>query len=381
VLLFGLLEGGLSLVFLIKDRYTGSDSGLGDQRIHADTYADSSWVRDYYVEHHAANAQWKPYVYWRREPFRGEYINVDNDGIRLTTAAKPRPPASGTPVKIFMFGGSTLWGTGARDTYTIPSILQKELQDRGAACEVINFAEGGYVSTQEVITLLLQLQRGHVPDVVVFYDGVNDTYSAYQQNVAGWPQNEFNRVREFNLSNPEKTRQRRQMVVQDVASGLATVRLLKGLLRRSGVRSQSVAAPQPSTSPAWESESLPRDVLTTYLGNIELVKALSEHYRFKYLFYWQPTIFQKTNLTDYERGQRDEVRGFEPFFQKTYDVVRQSGIAEKKEHSFHDLSLIFADMREPVYVDWHHLGESGNAIIARRMAKDVQAILSAGKGR
>jgi hypothetical protein len=58
----------------------------------------------------------------------------------------------------------------------------------------------GWVSTQSVIMLLRQLQHGNIPDVVVFYDGVNDTYAAYQQGFAGWPQNELNRVTEFNVT-------------------------------------------------------------------------------------------------------------------------------------------------------------------------------------
>ena len=51
-----------------------------------------------------------------------------------------------------MFGGSTMWGTGARDACTIPSLLARALQGRGMSLEIINFGETGYVRTQEVIT-------------------------------------------------------------------------------------------------------------------------------------------------------------------------------------------------------------------------------------
>ena len=45
---------------------------------------------------------------------------------------------------------------------------------------------------------------GSGPDLVVFYDGVNDTFSGYQSQVAGHTQNEFNRRREFNLTHPRR---------------------------------------------------------------------------------------------------------------------------------------------------------------------------------
>lgn len=98
-------------------------------------------------------------------------------------------------------------GTNARDTFTIPSLLARAVEGRGINVEIINFGETGYVSTQEVITLLLQLRQGNVPDIVIFYDGVNDTYSAYRNEIAGIPQNEFNRVKEFNLTKSERLKE------------------------------------------------------------------------------------------------------------------------------------------------------------------------------
>ena len=80
-----------------------------------------------------------------------------------------------------MFGGSAMWGWGAPDWGTIPAYLQTELERAGdrPVC-VVNYAENGFVSTQNVIQLSLLLAAGDVPDVVVFYDGVNDVLAARQ---------------------------------------------------------------------------------------------------------------------------------------------------------------------------------------------------------
>lgn len=121
------------------------------------------------------------------------------------------------------------------------------------------------MSTQVVIALLLQLQKGQIPDLVIFYDGVNDMYSAYQQKVAGLPENEFNRVKEFNLSQPAKSKQLRRMALEDVARRLSRIRFIKELLRKGGVwREPAVAAhPIPLDNLALGSKALARDVLAT----------------------------------------------------------------------------------------------------------------------
>ena len=387
IVLFCLLEGGLSLLYFIQDRRSGADQPTVDHHVNADGYPDSSWLTSYWKEFADSKpVEWRSYVYWRRMPYRGVHINVDTDGIRSTTrpnAGDRRPRGS---AKVFMFGGSTMWGTGARDAFTIPSILSRELEGSGVAAEVTNFGEAGYVSTQEVIALMLRLQGGDVPDLVIFYDGLNDTFSAYQQHVAGAPQNEFNRFKEFNLSRPDRFKERRAMALREFTEGLSTVRFVRSHLWRRTAPSRET----PETNPFLVAENTPLDidglargVLDKYVGNVEIVEALSDHYGFECLFYWQPTIFEKASLTRYENEQKEKVTGkmkeLERFFTETYAVVRHGQLAANDDHAFRDLSSIFADWKEPVYVDWSHLSELGNETIARSMATDALGAITGPK--
>ena len=79
-----------------------------------------------------------------------------------------------------------MWGTGSPDWGTIPANLQKVLNKlrQGPVC-VTNFAESAYVSTQDIIMLLLQLQSGNIPDLVLFYDIAGDIPAAYQSGRPG----------------------------------------------------------------------------------------------------------------------------------------------------------------------------------------------------
>ena len=144
--------------------------------------------------------RWEPYLYFRQKPFQGETIHVGSDGLRDLAAAFQRPWAAGArPIKLLMPGGSSLWGFGVRDDQTIPSLVARLLSEQGYRVEVKNLAEIGYTSTQELVALDGELQAGYQPDVVTFYDGVNDTTAAFLEGAAGLTTNEINRRKEFNL--------------------------------------------------------------------------------------------------------------------------------------------------------------------------------------
>ncbi len=359
VLLFGVLEAGARLVLLGVQWVEESSEPPGDWRARADTYTDPSWVEAYYKEFRRSDAlRWRPYVYWRKKPYRGEYINVDSSGLRITPGPTSSGRGSGRALKIFMFGGSTLWGTGARDAFTIPAMVASDLRRSGLSVEVSNFGQSGYVSTQSLVALLLELRAGRRPDVVVFYDGINDTFSAFAQQRPGLPQNEQNRTADFNLSQASLARLGR-LLLRDVADRSATVQLTKRVLRRSAGGDSLWRPSNP--------DSLATLVVTTYLSNLEVLRALSEHYHFTPLAYWQPTIFQKPMLTKYEQVERGKVPQLARFFEQTYASLasRAHGGAVR------DLSRVFSTLRDPMYVDWMHLGETGNGLIAQRIAGDL----------
>jgi len=370
-----LLEIIFSIAFLVRDHVTVSDSRILDAQSQREEDRDTPWRNEYAKEMEENSLRWEPYIYWRRKPYEGKYININSDGIRLTTPSQTSPDQAGRSLRVFMFGGSTMWGTSARDACTIPSFLAKALQGRGKRIEIINFGETGYVSTQEVMLLLLQLRKGNVPDMVIFYDGVNDTYSAYQNGIAGIPQNEVNRVKEFNLLKPERLHDLQKTSVKGTLNNLSTIRFVKGLLLKLNIRKELKSIPE--RNKLDNAEYLAEQVVNTYLGNMEIVKALATSYRFKFLFYWQPTIFEKNELSDYEKGVyggQDE-QDMHDFYKKTYRIMRRTE-SLLDDNTFHDISTIFLDVRESVYIDWFHTSEHGNNRIAQAMAEDLVPLLA-----
>jgi len=136
---------------------------------------------EYFTEIKKVKMNVVPYYHWRRGSFDGKAVSIDNDSIRKTIKS-PNDNAK----KVFMFGGSTTWGTGTPDRYTIASYLQKLL---GEEFDVYNFGETAFVSVQELNLLLENLSNGFIPDIVIFYDGVNDVFaSLYSPGIPRHPQ-------------------------------------------------------------------------------------------------------------------------------------------------------------------------------------------------
>jgi len=170
-----------------------------DYRTAAEALSGEDWAVPYFLEANTRlHVEWAPYVQWRHPPLSGSYFNFGPDGFRRTWRS-PALQDAGAPLRIFMFGSSTIVGVGARDDYTIPSLLAKHLAAARYNVEVVNLGVVGFVSTQEVFSLIESIKQGNVPDLVIFYDGIGDIIAAQQAGIAGTPQNEGRRDREFNL--------------------------------------------------------------------------------------------------------------------------------------------------------------------------------------
>jgi lysophospholipase L1-like esterase len=360
LILILIMEAGLRMTFALRDHLTLPASP--DPRILSEGYGGATWLSEHYREIESLQERWQPYVYFRPKAFQGKTITIGPDGLRATL--QPGPPAgelaAKKPLKLLMLGGSSLWGFGARDDHTIPSLLARKLHDRGVKAEVKNLADLGYVSTQEVICLLRELQQGYRPDVVVFYDGVNDTTSAVLSGEAGLTTNEDNRRREFNLLNSPG-----RLVLTlggKLLSDSGSLRVARAIRSRLGR-----PALGPNTSlPDETMRRLAADVADRYAANVKLVETLARSYGFRPFFFWQPTIFNKAELTAVEREEAERYAWTETAFRAVYEKIRAVP-ALNADPAFRDLSAIFAAEQKLVFIDYCHTTESANARIAEQI--------------
>ncbi|MFO0890451.1 MAG: hypothetical protein U0790_15075 [Isosphaeraceae bacterium] len=359
LLLIALGEFGLRGIFWLKDR--GQPAIPPDPRVLEALDGSAAWLPVHYRELESLNDRWQPFVYFRQRPFRGRTITVDEDGTRaIWKPAGPRVTAAdkASPLKLLLLGGSSLWGFGARDDRTIPSHLARKFHERGIAVEVRSLAEIGYVNTQEVIALARELQAGYRPDLVLFYDGVNDTTSALLERRAAVSTNEVNRVREFNiLQSPSR-------LAAALGSNLVRHSAWYRLAGSIGRRLAPPAAREPGSSA--ELRPLAREVVRCYAANMTLVKALGRAYGFRALFAWQPVIFRKAALVPFEREESDKFGWTRELFRQVREELETSP-APGSDPDFIDLSGIFEQTAALVFLDFCHTTEAANETIAEEL--------------
>lgn len=365
-LLLVLLVEGVGLLVPRRDRPPDNLWALSD------AYAGRAEVEEMYREWWLAyRSQWKPYVHWQRAPFHGRTIQVDALGVRRTWR-DPRlddDRQSERALRIWMFGGSALWGTGARDLYTIPSVVARDLAARGILAEVINLGETGYVSTQEVVALFRRLQRHERPDAVVFYDGANDIASVALGQEAGLPLNSHNRVEEFNLLQPERYDDLSRAYWRRWWQRRGMVRLAEWL-RRFGKTAGDDSQVSPPKEVPPQLHANVESAVALYQENLRLVRQLAEANGFEVLFFWQPVIFDKSPLSLSEEARRREVAIFAPAFEIAKEL-RRSASPLTTAQDFTDLSHILSSEGESFFLDWCHVSEEANAILGAAMADRI----------
>ena len=325
-------------------------------------YGGQPWFRGLRYEYVNSNRmQWEPYVQWRRRPYTGPQgnVNIDSAGLRRTT----QPAAStASPRKVFFFGGSTMWGSWQRDSFTIASLVAADLAARGVDdIEVRNYGETGYVLTQEVIRLILELRRGERPALVVFYDGINDIAAEGMNLRCGLPQNEANRRLEFAAGRLLARRSR--VEIRDAAQAW-----------RDRYRVPPARSVDDSTAAA-----LARDAVACYAGTAEVVEALARAYGFQVLYFWQPTIgASEKPLTAFERyeldppdGDIDGVPIARPIERASMRYI-DSAMGAVAGDRFHNLGALFAGDTATVWLDFiGHITERANQVVAGRIAEPV----------
>ena len=228
------------------------------------------------------------------------------------------------------------------------------LAGAGQRIEVTNVAETGYVFTQEVIQLVLDLRAGQRPDVVVFYDGINDVAATVQRGAPGEPQNEHNRVNEFMLGRALTQSGyggavRRDLRALSVLGNLAFNRL--ALVQWAKSRRPT----QPRRFIAADSAA--RGIARTYAENVMLVEMLAERYGFTPVYVWQPNVHASEKRPNaHEQNIQRQIEG-DPFQNRLRAVHRlapallDSAMRGVAPGRFVNAAGLFKDDPQPVYVD------------------------------
>jgi lysophospholipase L1-like esterase len=288
------------------------------------------------------------FVGWRRRDFRGRFINISN-GLRQSHQSNGAE--SPGAIRIFFLGASTIWGTGARDDYTVPSIVARLAEQRGWAVEVTNFGESAYNSFQEAMLLSKLVATGNRPDLVVFLDGSGDLVTQLEEGPSSLPiHDQLSRFREH-IEN---------------ADGPWRVLAKYSFVHQRWRRLQSEESPPFTAAPEVYAEAIVR----LRSQALDLAFDLSRAAGFAVLSFHQPSIFTK-KLLPHERLL--PVGGRDPQILKT--ITDAVGAAIRGDSRIVDITDALDGAGEPVMIDAFHANEMGNQMIAERMFRTLAPLI------
>jgi lysophospholipase L1-like esterase len=316
-------------------------------------YGGADWARKHFVEYYdLAEADYVAYYGWRRNVYAGETINLDENGIRRTY----RDQNVAAERTIAFFGGSTTWGTGADDDRTIPSEFVKLNPEYLG----YNFGEQGYVAHQSLNVFLKKYFEGFRPDVVVFYDGVNDVWTKCR-----WEMGPYSHSREVKI----------RTALRESGSGggesfwltvLPIRNFIEKTIRVVGNQNRVEASYYDCHRNPEKAEQIARILLSDWL----IVKNLVESYGGTFVPILQPVIY-------FSDTRKDHLKLSEPLkwqYETLYPLI-----LEMIDREFPELADDFMDLRDALdrdeyfYIDWCHLSPNGNQLVAQRISQGIAA--------
>jgi hypothetical protein len=327
----------------------------------------STEENQYWKEFAQANKiTYHPWVLWRRQPFNGQLISINQDGVRRTLHTR----CDDKTFTIWMFGDSVMWGAGAPDSDTIPSLIAADYEKAGRPVCIVNYAEKGWANTQELIGLMENLKHAsHKPDEVLFYDGGTEAFTAYQSGLNDVHSN-YSSFKNF-LDKWGAG----QKAHFSYLSQTNTYHFLDKIAAKAPFHRQPVETAATGPDPI----AMAPDVVRNYVQNMEFITLLGKQYGFHPIFAWYPNMaVGHKELTPYEQQvlsvEYKKFPGMGRMYEEVYKKAR-----ELNPPGLLYLGDLLDDQKDSIYVGISHLKPEGNQIVADRLFEILQRPASTGE--
>ncbi len=320
-------------------------------------YAGQSWYAELKPGLDARKNRFDPYRSYWPGPVTSRYVNIDTAGRRATPQSVP--DTAGV-LRVLMLGGSTMWGFTARDSFTIPTLTAARLAALGVRnVHVENLAQAAFNTTQEASTLMLEVARGRIPDVVVVLDGYNDVATALKYGDPGHTYAEENTSQQIDLG--------RRTFWQELFGFGRHSSLISGLRSKLVRDSTPVVARRPTVPDICGAAA------RYYAGVAHQVEAVGQAHGFPVVYFQQPlhTTTGKP-LSAWERGLPGRSNTRECM--DSIDVA----MADRAGKSYISLRGVFdADTATRFVDEIAHITEEANGQVAERIASHIAPLLQA----
>lgn len=327
-------------------------------------YSYYDWKEDYFKDLTAwyttgkDRLVYEPYSLWKHQPFQSKNINVMDNGYRKTiNPVKENPHQT---LNVFIFGGSTTWCLEVPDPYTYSSLVSAKLNEKypDSQINVRNYSAGGFLQDQEIV-LLSRLLQHDKPDLVIFYDGVNDV----SNKVAfGWPHSHYPMYSNFSTGTTYK-----DVLIYMLRTIHARSRLVQLLIPDSR-KSEHPFITDPDTLDQ-NSEELYENWKSNYL----YLDKLSTKFGFNYMVILQPNLYSTQKVLHPEEEiikNLPAIKASEASIRVSYPKLQR--LAKDRMHpNFYDFTSVLDEVEEHVFLDRCHVTAIANDKIAEGIVKMI----------
>ncbi|MBI5758145.1 MAG: hypothetical protein HZA46_06480 [Planctomycetales bacterium] len=391
---------------------------LGLSMLTTETVGTIQTARDRVAQEAQATASievFHPYLGWVLNPAlhpgmdaAGRHFTVNEYG--LLDNGSPIRHRDQNKVIVAFAGGSVSWHVSAEGDNVFVQELKKNERFRGKDIEIVRLAMSGYKEPQQLLLLTYLLSLGAEYDILINIDGYNETAlheneNANQQVFPPYPRAWWARVER--QPDPRTidlfyrvivTRQDRQAWAQ-FCNRLPLQRLnTVNFLWKSGdaryaqrLLADNIALVQERvrhpgyhiTGPRQRFAGQPevRQFLVDYwarssvtLGRLCHAHAIEYHHVLppnQYLEGSKPMSFEERQQAIYLEGTGQTAAEMYP------TLVAQGKQLVDRGINFHDLSMLFVNVEEPLYVDMCcHYNPTGNELVARAIARHITGLPS-----
>lgn len=299
-----------------------------------------------------------PFMGFKEKPFKGEFVEIAPAGYRAIKNQAPWPPDPKW-FSIFVLGGSTTFGYGLPGDETISSYLQEILaRHTQRRVAVYNFGRAYYFSTHERILFEEFLNKGHLPQMVIFVDGLNDLNLTDGENGPPFINDAFTAA-----LNPTVTE---RGALSAVANRIPLVKILRKWLDDP----QQIVPTVPNQSDLRQTAT---SRLQRYIANKKLIEAEARTFGIVPFFVWQPIPYYRYDLTYHPfRKSIDRDLAAGALYSVVYHEMEKLAAAGALGNNFLYLGGIQEDEKKPLYVDAVHYSGDFSKKIAQRIADRIR---------
>ena len=296
--------------------------------------------------------EYEPLTGFRERPSRGKFVNVDPASFRLSKNQAPWPPRPGT-TNVFVFGGSTAFGYYLPDNETIPSYLQEYLSQHGhGPFAIYNFARPAYISSQELALFQRLLREGHVPQVAIFIDGLNDFI--------------------FADGTPKFTGELRSFMNGEVNTNpLNNIPMIRAAHALAYRWNRPASTAEQSSAADYDNPATLYEVVNRWLANKKMIELTAAGYGVRTVFVWQPIPVYKYDLRYHLFLHSDNAFGGFVRAKYGYPIMAEASGQGKLGPDLLWLADMQQDKHQNLYVDSVHYSAAFSEEIADRIGDFV----------